>query len=227
MNSLVCRALGKGVLSFVIMSMSVCNIPVSVMAATADEPESTQVLSPKPDQKKKVETQPAKGAVTKTYVESEPAGEDETIDGMTMLYVGGAIGVIALGAVALSGGSGGGSSDSAGSLPAPTVAPVGPDLNGSDWGGFLSIHDMLHVGYQTISATIRHSGRAVEILTTSNLDYGQYFSGSISSSGHMLLYDSVTGEDWTTHAAAATANRVDLYDFVDNYKDTDQMLLVR
>jgi len=221
--------LGRGLLFVMVTTVSVCNVSMSAVAATTEVPESTktEILSPKPDQKTKAETPPAPGAVTKTYVDRDPAGEDDTIDGMTMLYIGGAVGVMAIGAVALSGGGGGDSSDSAGSLPAPTEAPVGPNLNGTDWGGFLSIHDKAHVGYQTISASIRHSGRVVEILTTSNLDYGQYLTGTISSGGHMLLYDSITGEDWTTHAASATANRVDLYDFVDSYKDTDQMLLVR
>lgn len=231
MNLLLNGVLGRGLLFGMVVSMSVCNIPVSAIAASTDIPESSEpeVLSQKPDQKTKTKTEAATApaAVTRTYIDRDPAGEDEGIDGMTMLYIGGAIGVVALGAVALSGGSGGGSSDSAGALPAPTEPPVGPDLNGTNWGGFLSIHDKEHVGYQTISASIRHSGRLVEILTTSNLHYGQYFTGTISSSGHMLMYDSITGEDWTTHAANATANRVDLYDFVDNYADTDQMLLVR
>jgi hypothetical protein len=112
--------------------------------------------------------------------------------------------------------------------PVPeATSVVGPNLNGSNWTGFLDIEDRRHEGYQSISARIDQSGSSVQIYTSSTLDYGRKFSGTISSSGYMLMYDSITGEDWTTHRGNASSRRVDLYDFVNNFDDMDMMKLNR
>ncbi len=160
------------------------------------------------------------------FVVSEPSvkvDEGEGIDGMTMLYAGGAIGIAAIAIAAFAGGGSSGSSSS----PPPSTPPVGPDLNGSNWLGFLDIKDSRSVGYQNISATILQNGSVVQINTSSTLDYAHQFNGSIDGNGYMLMYDSVTGEDWTTHYSKATAGTVDLYDYVNDFTEMDRMLLNR
>ncbi len=210
-------------------------LSVSESAAQETNPSefSDDVRSVFTEQKKtKVEEKdkPETNTLEETpFVPSEPSVEVESgMDGMTMLYIGGAIGVVALGVAALAGG--GGSSDSDGSLPglpAPTAAPIGPDLNGVDWTGFLNIKDHLHDGIQNIAANISHSGSSVYIVTTSTLDYGRQFSGSITASGYMMMNDATTGQVWTTHYGNARTDSVDLYDFVENFTLLDRMYLSR
>ncbi len=164
-------------------------------------------------------------------VETIPEIDDsEPVDGMTMLYiVGGA--TLALGAVVLMGSSSGGSDDSGGSVtpspdPDPIAPPVGPNMNG-DWSGFLQLKQRGSEGYQGIVASIVHQGNSIRVSTSSTLDYGRYFNGTISSSGYILMYDSITGEDWTTHKGNASSRQMDMYDYVNNFKDLDRMLLTR
>lgn len=167
-----------------------------------------------------------------TVAKGDEIDADDAIDGMTMLYIGGAIGVVAIGVLALSGGSSGSSDsgtvepDPTPVLPDPASPAIGPDLNGN-WSGYLHIKDTGHEGHQNISADISHSGSSVDIITTSTLDYGRRFSGTISSSGYMLVYDADRGEDWTTHYGNATTRQIDLYDYVNHFEDLDRMYLSR
>ena len=163
----------------------------------------------------------------KEKIETELPKEitETTTDGMTMLYIGGAIAGVAILAGALAANSG--SSDSSSVPVEPAIPVVGPDLGGNDWLGFLDIKDKNHKGYQAISARIIHNGDAVQITTSSNLDYGKQLNGTISKGGFMLMYDSVTGEAWTTHFDNATSKRIDLYDYVNHLNDLDRMKLSR
>jgi len=231
MASLQYRIFKQIIASTMIASLSVFSTSV---ISVADE---VPVLSK--EQKKKKVNNNVKTGNTSVISEDPPfeardpsvtIESDTAIDGMTMLYIGGAIGLVAIGAAALGGGSGS-SSDSGGTPSLPDIGPeeplVGPDLNGSDWSGFLDIKDERATGYQNIMANIVQSGSSVRITTTSTLAYGRHFSGTIRSNGYMLMYDSATGEDWTTHRGNATENRIDLYDFVNNFEDLDRMLLSR
>jgi hypothetical protein len=256
MNSLLYKILEKGILMFMIVSMTIFNIPISSIAASDDQQESEEVIGGQASDSSPVknDTEPEHQAES-TIDETDPGEEDsESVDGLTMLYIGGAIAGVAALAIAL--GSSSGSSDPGTpppestpppseptptppspepdppSLPSPpsdpsTNPPVGPNLNGADWAGFLEIKDSRYKGFQYISARIVHSGNAVQINTSSNLHYGRQFNGTISSGGYMLMYDSISGEDWTTHRGDATTNRVDLYDYVNWFEDLDRMKLTR
>lgn len=178
---------------------------------------------------------------------------EKTSSGNTLLYAG--IGVGAAVAIAAAAGSGGGdSSDSDTSSTAATTTttptttkttttttkkvkvttpkdtnpegaePVGADIAGSDWSGFI---DLVGSERQSITATISQNGTYVVIRTTSSREYGKKFVGNIASDGFMKLYDQSTGEIWTTHYGNATANKIDIYDYVNNYQDLDQILLQR
>ncbi len=225
MELLQYRVFRQAIVSAMVVSLSVCS--TSVISVSAELPV---ILHEQKKEKVDTKEEPP-------FVASDPSvnvESDTGVDGMTMLYVGGAIGLVAIGALALGGGSGSssGSGDSP-SSPDNSIPPgtpiVGPDLNGSNWAGFLDLKNDKATGYQNIAASIVHNGSSVQITTTSTLAYGQYFSGTISSGGSMKMYDSTTGEDWTTIGGRATGNRIDLYDYVNdlNNNEKDRMLLSR
>lgn len=248
-----CRILRKAIVMSMIVSMSVVNVPVLSFADPADqgdtvsdslqkheeksqnkkiEKQAVQIKNPTPKVKKQT---PVPSLVNKkekktspkaaTRVETDPRVETtEAIDGMTMLYIGGAIGAVALLAVALGSSS---SSDSSSSLSSQTTPAVGPNLHGNDWAGFIDLKQKGNEGYQGITASIAHNGSGVQIATTTTFSYGKVFTGSITSSGSMTMYDSVTGETWTTHKGRASAKQIDLYDFVNDYEDLDRVFLSR
>ncbi len=236
MESLKNRIFKQGLVFVVIVSMSVCSSSVISVAAQASSSDSTGESSVllEDNKKERADTYDASSATSITseeppFVVSDPSvmvDSGEGVDGMTMLYIGGAIGLVAIGAVALGGGGSGSSSDSGVTPVPPTTSVVGPDLNGN-WAGFLELKNTQATGYQNITATIVHSGTAVQITTSSTLLYGRLFNGRINSRGDMTMYDSITGEDWTTHFSKATTNSVDLYDYVNGLKELDRMLLGR
>jgi len=152
--------------------------------------------------------------------EPAPVEEEENSSGNTMMYIG--IGVLAAGAVVLGLSGGGGSSSS--SETTVTEPPVGPDLNGNNWSGTLNL---VNYGSQSISATIVHSGSNVTIQTNSAFPYGKEFSGTISSSGYLTLWDADTGEEWTTHYHKASSSSIKIYDYVNDFKDLDELVLYR
>lgn len=108
---------------------------------------------------------------------------------------------------------GSGSSSGGGSEPqTPVEAPIGPDLNGDTWRGDFRTLD----GVVTpLTATIVHEGNRV-IIDTSLPDTGPEgrFQGTISAVGGLLVYDTFDGEDWTTLFGPASANSINLADFV-------------
>ena len=287
MYSLLLRVLKVWILSFMVVSMSVFNMPTLSRAESVDQHESVIVLEPMKIKEQVMADQvsdiPPAGENTDTASQTEsivdgvdPGVEDtESIDGLTMLFIGGAVAGVAVLAAALGANSGSSSSsDTLSTTSTPTSTPstsgtsntsstsstssssssssssspssssslsypedlppvpeptsvVGPDLNGSNWTGFLNIKETGNEGYQSISARIDQSGSSVQIYTSSTLDYGRKFSGTISSSGYMLMYDSISGEDWTTHKGNARSESVDLYDYVNNFDDPDRMKLSR
>jgi hypothetical protein len=172
----------------------------------------------------------------------------ETSSGNTLLYSG--IGVAAIVGIAVAAGSGGGS-DSAEEAPPPEPTPVvttktiekskpkikkpsdsnppgsepvGPDIRGDNWSGYLAL---VHGKRENVSASIHQNGNYVVITTSSGQKYGRKFVGNISDSGSIRVYDQATGELWTTHSGPAKKDRIDLYDFVDNFKDLDRLYLER
>ncbi len=181
----------------------------------------------------------------------EPQSQ-KTNSSNTILYAG--IGVAAAVAVAaVAAGSGGGSDSETVTTPATTTTtttttkpktttqskpkvktpsdnnpegaePVGADIGGDNWSGFI---DLVGGSRENISASIYQHGDYVRITTTSHQEYGQKLVGNISSDGFIRVYDQRTGELWTTHYDKATAKKVDLYDYVDNYKGLDQIFLQR
>jgi len=235
MEQLKNRIFRQGLVSVVIVSLSMCSTSVISVAAQASPTVSTVEPSVllEDHKKEKVSTDTTGNTTSITteeppFVVNDPAVTVDTgegVDGMTMLYIGGAIGLVAIGAVALGGGGGSSSDSEVAPLP-PTTSVVGPNLNGN-WAGFLELKNTQATGYQNITATIVQSGTSVQISTSSTLLYGRLFNGRINSRGDMLMYDSITGEDWTTHYSKATTNSVDLYDYVNGLKDLDRMLLGR
>lgn len=106
----------------------------------------------------------------------------------------------------------------------PNSEPVGPDIRGDNWSGFL---DLVGSQGEGVSASIQQNGNHVVITTSSNQEYGRKFVGTIDDSGSMRVYDQRTGELWSTHKGPAKKNRIDLYDYVHNLKALDRLYLER
>ncbi|MEE9447728.1 MAG: hypothetical protein V3V09_07185 [Arenicellales bacterium] len=104
--------------------------------------------------------------------------------------------------------SGGGQKD-----PIVVVEPlIGPDMNGDTWQGY---YRNLHGGYSPMSAVITHTGDKIIIETSlPNTGVAGRLQGRITPSGTMFLYDLFDGEDWTTLYGGASANSINLADFV-------------
>lgn len=242
MDLLQYHIIKKEIVFVVIASLSVCSTSVAdtvkIQSLSPDSSGEVRVLV-EDEKKVKVNTEAANKDATITseeppFIVSDPSETTVSggIDGMTWLYIGGAIGVAAIAAVALGAGGSGGSSSDSGVDPVPqptqpTTPVVGPDLNGSNWSGYLEIIDDSARGRQNITATVVQSGSSITINTSSTLAYGHRFDGRIRSNGNMLVYDSITGEDWTTHVGSTTANHIDLYDYVNDKRNVDRMVLNR
>jgi len=107
---------------------------------------------------------------------------------------------------------------------APDSEPVGPDIRGGDWSGYL---DLVHGVKENVTSSISQNGTHVVITTSSSQEYGRKFVGNINDSGSIRVYDQKTGELWTTHYGPASDNTIDLYDYVDNFKALDRLYLSR
>lgn len=142
--------------------------------------------------------------------------------GKTLLYAG--VGIAAVAAVAAVAVGASSSSNSEPEPPTPTLAPIGADIGGESWTGFLDLVDGIK---ENVTAIIYQNGAYVEITTSTTQKYGHKFVGQISRSGVMTMYDQTTGQDWTTFYDAATWNRIDLYDYVHNNKELDRLYLTR
>ena len=113
------------------------------------------------------------------------------------------------------------------SAPPCSQPPVGASIGGSDWKGTLTIRARGFEGQQEVTAKIIQCGSNVTIETSSTLAYGKLFTGSISSGRGMFMIDQATSLDWTTYSTKATANAIDLYDYVNNFNNFDTLILRR
>jgi hypothetical protein len=212
---------------FLVVCLSILNI--NIITARAAE-----IKTGKEGAKKVAGTNAADSdSVAKTSTQDQPpikapqsaAPSPETTTGSsgnTLLYTG--IGIAAVAAVAAVAAGVGGSSSSEPEPPTPTLAPVGPDIGGKSWTGFLDLVDGIK---EPVTATIFQNGAHVEITTSSTQEYGRKFVGQITRNGSMSMIDQITGEVWTTHFDRARSTRIDLYDFVHNNRDLDRLFLTR
>lgn len=206
------RGTGTSVVLVVFFLLTVCLQPVMAQ----------QVLS---DSKKKAVDDTAATTTANTKqekrfkAESATETKSDSTSNKWLIYGGG----IALGvgvAAAVAGGGGGGGS----STPACEEPIVGPDLSGSDWAGKLVLYDR---ATQPVTAIVTHCGNRVLIQTTSTLAYGQAFEGTIKSSGHMLVHDQATLQDWTTVRGPASSTKIEIYDLVNNFHNYDELEIYR
>lgn len=227
------RMFRQGIVFFVVICMmSGSSGLMAAEPATSTPAETDAVLEDKKKEKVDSATDDISSATITAeeppFVVTDPAvtvEEGEGVDGMTMLYIGGGVGLLALGALALAGG--GGSSSDSDTVPEPTTPVVGPSIYGSNWVGYLDLKNTEAEGFQNVTAAVVQNGAAVQITTSSTLLYGRLYNGRINSAGYMMMYDSVTGEDWTTHRRNATENTIELQDYVNGLKDLDTLSLGR
>lgn len=157
----------------------------------------------------------------------------KTSDTSPLVYLGAGAAVAA--AIGLAAASGGGS-DSDSSTPEgvvggsvgrsvkPEQEPKNATLWGDNWSGRLLL---INGKREQVTAVVYQNGAQVEIVTSSTQRYGRRFVGSVSSSGHMRMTDTTTRELWTTFKGPANPTRIDLYDYVNNFQDLDNLLLTR
>ncbi len=88
---------------------------------------------------------------------------------------------------------------------------VGPNLNGDTWAGYLK---SITGAFTPMTAVIRHVGTSITIDTSLEGEVGDSLSGTISASGMLNLIDRFDGEDWTTLFGPASANSINIADFV-------------
>lgn len=176
-----------------------------------------QVLS---DNKKKAVGDTDVTAKQEKRFKAESAKETTSeSDSKKWLLYGGAIALGVGVAAAAAGGGGGGSS-----TPACKEPIVGPDLSGSDWAGKLVLYNR---ATEAVTAIVTHCGNRVLIQTTSTLEYGQAFEGTIKSSGHMIVHDQATLQDWTTVRGPASSTKIEIYDLVNNFHNYDELEIYR
>ncbi len=95
--------------------------------------------------------------------------------------------------------------------PAPaTIEVKGPNLNGSDWHGFIEGS----VGYEMITATVRHIGEGIVIVTSKPTGIAHELRGRVKSSGNLVLKDPFDGQTWTTLFGPATPGHIRIADYV-------------
>jgi len=225
-------------LSVLIAGLCLLNVPLTSLAAEgAPEGRSQDILKKhdltvEKEQKTTAEQAPTLSDQKKKTVVSEKktvvvstdpqVSKTESMDGMTWLYIGGAVAGVAVLAAAL--GAGGSTDSDSGSSTAQTTTPVGPNLHGSDWGGTLTITR----GTQGVTATVVHNGASVNITTSTNMSYGRNFTGSSTSSGHLRLRDTTTGQTWTTFGGPASSSKISIFDIQrPGGNDYDKLKLLR
>lgn len=98
------------------------------------------------------------------------------------------------------------------------------NLTGNDWFGYLYLVDGKT---ERVTAKVVQSGSSISISTSSSQSYGRNFTGTIDAENNMYLYDSNTGEDWTTHFGPCGINRIELHDYVHDLEALDGLFLAR
>jgi hypothetical protein len=170
---------------------------------------------------KKTESAVDAGENTQVAEEFKPSYPEESKSGSgsTKLFIIGGAVALGVGALALAGGGSGGDS-----TPACEVDPVGPSIAGNTWQGILRL---VANGTQSVAATITQCGRDITITTTTTLEYGRTFVGSMGANGDIKVYDQITQEDWTTYYGQAKTNYIKIYDKVQNGTKLDSLELSR
>ncbi len=111
-------------------------------------------------------------------------------------------------------------------VPDLTATTVGPNLNGDNWAGYFK---SVQGDFTPMTATIRHIGNEVTILTTKE-GVAHKLTGITDGTGNMFMIDEADGEDWTTLYGPASANSINLADFVfsnGSQVDTNIIILKR
>ena len=150
----------------------------------------------------------------------KPGGTDKK----TLLYVGGGVAAAAALALALSGGGGSSGSDPEPEPPPSTAKPVGANLAGDNWAGYL---DLVNGTREPVTAVVFQNGSEIRITTTATQGYGKSFVGNIFANRQMRRIDQTTGKIWTTFKGPAFPTQIDIYDYVNNGTGLDRLFLKR
>lgn len=204
-------------LCIILLILSVGTFNLRTDALASSESDKTVV----PVDKAAIIVDDEKDAVFYTPERTPPAPQKETTSstGKTLLYVGAGVAVIA--GVALAVSSGGSSSTS---TPVVKDTPVGADLDGKSWYGYLTLVD----GYkEPVTATVTQNGADLEITTSTTQEYGKKFVGTISKAAFIKVEDQTTGETWSTQFGNASWNKIVIYDYVHLYSALDRLALAR
>jgi hypothetical protein len=223
---MVRRFFNSGFIILLIVSLGVFNMRSAAIAA---ETGATVIPAKKPvvtDNKKATAPAPASQVALEEATilpqedtPPEPQTETSSSTGKTLLYVGAGAAVIAGAALAI--GSMGSSSSSTTVVKDP---PVGADLDGKTWSGYLDLVDGFK---ENVTATVSQNGAALEITTSTTQEYGKKFVGVISKAAFIKVEDQTTGETWSTNYGNATWNKIVIYDYVHFYTALDKLYLTR
>lgn len=206
----------KGEVILAKKTMSMVSVAFFLLTMCLQPVCAQQVLS---DSKKKVVDSTAEKTEKppEEFVAEKPKTEESATTKKWLMYGGAAALVVGVAAVAAGGGGGS-------SAPACEETTIGPHVAGSGWSGTLALAAN---GSQAVTATVTQCGNRVLIVTNSGLKYGQSFEGTMQANGHMLVYDGVTGEDWTTHFGPSSSTAIMLYDYVNLGSEMDKLELYR
>jgi len=213
------KLLSGNLVVLLIVGVSLLNIQIPLShAASPTTPEPAQE-----ETAKDIAAQNQAAIITEKAKTPAPPATTES-GSNTLLYAG--VGIAAAVGIAVAAGSSGGSSSSEPEPePEPTKPPVGADLNGTNWHGTLTLAET-NVK-ESVTATVKQNGTALEITTSSTQKYGKKFIGTIDRSAFIKAEDQDTGETWSTFYKTARWNSIDLYDFVDNFHEKDRLILGR
>lgn len=223
---MVRRFFNSGFILLLIASLGVFNVRSAAIAAetgAAVIPTKGQVAGD--DKKVGTPASPPQVVLEEAALQTpadtapEPQTETSNSTGKTLLYVGAGAAVIAGAALAI--GSVGGSSSSSTVVKDP---PVGADLDGENWTGYLDLADGIK---ENVTATVSQNGAALEITTSTTQEYGKKFIGVISKAAFIKVKDQTTGETWSTNYGNATWNKIVIYDYVHLYSALDKLYLTR
>ncbi len=120
--------------------------------------------------------------------------------------------------------SGAATADNTATNDATGVAVVGPDLNGSDWAGYIKSE---RDGVTNLTATITHQGNQVTIVTSKD-GLAHELVGTINAVGETNMRDLFDNEQWTSVYGNVSQNSINLGDYIanDQGRIIDQNILV-
>lgn len=81
-------------------------------------------------------------------------------------------------------------------------------------------------GSQPVQAKIVQKDCDIVIYTNSTFHYASEFTGTITDD-FIQVIDSATGKIWTTHMKNATEKHLELLDYINNYTDFDELVMVK